>query len=101
MNLPPLTVRVTTEDAAGADSQLEGLAIGSGECPALTADRDEAIGGLDDGVIPEFDLDAVRSGEQFLVHRPDSGPAAADPAERIIHRRNITRFPISGGEVEV
>src|SRR5215212_5201919 len=101
MNLPPLALRVAAEDAAGADSQLEGLADGCGELPSLAADRDETVGGLHDAVVPELDLDTVGSREQLLVHRSYRRPAAADPAERIVHHRNVTCFPILGCEVEV
>jgi hypothetical protein len=101
VNLPPLTIGVTAEDATCADSQLEGRTVGRGEVSALAADRDETVGCLDDAVVPEFNLDTVGSSEQPLVHRPDRGPAAADSAERIVHHRNLTRFPVSRGELEI
>ena len=88
------------EDAGGAEGQL-GDGGGSFEATAFATYGKEDFAGDVERVIVELDGDASGAGKKLFVHAADFGPAAFDPAERIVHGNFFEGRPILAHEDDV
>src|SRR5262245_48407498 len=85
VHLAPVASGVAAEEAAGADGEIEGLALAL-EAAALASDGPEHTARDVQRVVAELDVDPGGTCEDALIDRADSRPAALDAAQRIVHR---------------
>src|SRR5580692_7120271 len=88
------------EDAGGAEGEI-GDSVWSFEAASFAANGKEDFAGDVERVIVELDGDASGAGKKLFVHAADFGPAAFDPAERIVHGNFFEGRPILAHEDDV
>jgi hypothetical protein len=87
------TIGLETENAGGADNQVDGRTGGS-EMAAFATDGEEQLWRGVERIVDELDLNDGWAREDALVDGTNVFPAAADAPNRIIERSLGSRVPV-------